>query len=298
MNWSIPAKTFLVGEYAALSGASAVILTTAPCFKLAAVNNIEETVIHPESPAGRWWRSFAERSLHLSWFDPYRGLGGLGASSAQFVGAYLASCSIEKKTPSTADMLEVYYQCAWQGQGLRPSGYDVLAQASHACVYINKQQETIECYDWVFEDISFLLVHTGKKLATHHHLQAVELPDVVRPLSAIADEAKLALEEADSQRMVYAVNAYYQRLSNFNLMADHSIKMLKVLQSQVNILAAKGCGAMGADVLLLIIENKEKSEIIKQLAANGWNILANEENLHRGNALVKNNPQKRLEILS
>ena len=32
ITWKIPAKTFLVGEYAALTGACAIVLTTKPCF--------------------------------------------------------------------------------------------------------------------------------------------------------------------------------------------------------------------------------------------------------------------------
>ena len=38
MKWRIPAKTFLLGEYAAVAGESAIVLTTSPCFELSLAN--------------------------------------------------------------------------------------------------------------------------------------------------------------------------------------------------------------------------------------------------------------------
>ena len=52
-TWSIPAKTFLVGEYAALKEQSAILLTTTPCFELRLTSQPGLHGIHPQSPAGR-----------------------------------------------------------------------------------------------------------------------------------------------------------------------------------------------------------------------------------------------------
>ena len=56
MKWFIPAKTFLLGEYAALAEASAIILTTTPCFELSLSSKKGLSGIHPKSPAGLWWQ--------------------------------------------------------------------------------------------------------------------------------------------------------------------------------------------------------------------------------------------------
>lgn len=162
MKWSIPAKTFLLGEYAAVMEESAIVLTTSPCFELSLNHHAELSGIHPESPAGQLWQRKKQGDYGLSWFDPYQGRGGLGASSAQFIGAYLACSNSLHASPSADDLLNAYFEYAWNGEGLRPSGYDVLAQAKHGCVYINRRKHIIECYQWAFADIGFILLHSGK----------------------------------------------------------------------------------------------------------------------------------------
>ncbi len=63
------------------------------------------------------------------------------------------------------------------------------------------------------------------------------------------------------------------------------------------ILAAKGCGAMGADVLLLIVERKARDLTHSHLVAEGWTVLASSYNLYRESALLKNSHHEVLEIL-
>lgn len=296
MKWRIPAKTFLLGEYAAVAGASAIVLTTSPCFELSFSKDGKMQGIHPDSPAGQW-AYHRMPAQGLLWHDPYQGKGGLGASSAQFLGAYLASCHLLHVTPNRKALLDAYYQSSWRGEGLKPSGYDVLAQSQNRCVYINRQNKIIQSYDWCFKDISFLLLHSGQKLATHYHLQRMTLPNAINQLSVIAESAKDAFEEINSEKLLDAVNAYQQQLANLNLVAPHSMQHLQAFKSQPDILAAKGCGALGADVLLLIVASDCLKAKMNNLAAEGWTILATSDDLYAGRALMKNNPHKTLEIL-
>lgn len=227
MKWSIPAKTFLLGEYAALAEASALLLMTAPCFDLTLTTQEKLAGIHPESPAGLWWLQ-QNLGQGLLWHDPYAGRGGLGASSAQFLASYLAGCFINDTAPDLNKMLGAYYESSWYGKGLRPSGYDVIAQSQQGCVYINKQQKKIKSYDWPFQDLSFFLIHTGVKLATHHHLQdsTLPLPDQIDYLSFLVDEAKQAFEQNDSTKLITVINSYHQKLTELNLVAEHSLKFI------------------------------------------------------------------------
>ncbi|CDZ77819.1 mevalonate kinase [Legionella massiliensis] len=297
MKWRIPAKTFLLGEYAAVAGAPAIVLTTSPCFELAFTDDTKVQGIHPESPAGQWWTHHRIPSRGLVWRDPYDGKGGLGASSAQFLGVYLASCRLLQVVPSKKALLDAYYQCAWQGEGLKPSGYDLLAQSQNGCVYIDREQHIIKSYDWVFKDISFLLLHSGQKLATHYHLKNIRLPNSINQLSATVELAHDAFEQADSEKLVQAVNSYEQQLSSLGLVAPHSQEHIRTFNSQADVLAAKGCGALGADVLLLIIPSAGLKAKVKNLAAEGWTVLATSEDLYAGRTLMKNKPHKTLEIL-
>lgn len=298
MKWRIPAKTFLVGEYAAIAGASAIILTTTPCFELRLVDYDNKAYgIHPDSPAGQWWAHHRLHSQGLIWQDPYQGQGGLGASSAQFLAVYLASCRALRVQPNHKALLDAYYQCAWRGEGLKPSGYDLWAQSQNRCVYINREQHLIKSYGWPFKDLAFLLLHSGQKLATHYHLKNARLPDSIAQLAATVELARSAFEQVDSDKLVQAVNNYEQQLAGLGLVASYTQEHIRYFNAQPDIFAAKGCGALGADVLLLIVSKSCLKIKVENLASEGWTILATSEDLYTGRALIKNKTKKILEIL-
>ena len=280
MKWSIPAKTFLLGEYAAILGAPAIVVTTTPCFELSLTDLPGLHGIHPDSPAGRWWTQNGQSNVGLQWYDPYEGCGGMGASSAQFIGAYHASMSVHKKRASQEEMFAAYMQYAWSGEGLRPSGYDVMAQWLSGCVYLDRGHAICQLLSWPFPDLAFLLLHTGTKLATHHHLQSMELPSQVGLLGSIVDLAKGAFERADSHCLIDAVNAYHQQLTQMDLVALHSLQYITLFQQQADVLAVKGCGAMGADVLLLLVSKTRLSSVKDNLSTMHWRILATSESLY------------------
>ena len=285
-TWSIPAKTFLVGEYAAIAGAPAILLTTAPCFEITLSDIPGLHGIHPESPAGRLWETFSPLDVGLTWHDPYHGSGGMGASSAQFLGAYLASMRVQKKAANQEELLETYRRHAWHGNGLRPSGYDVLAQSQQGCVYIDKQKALCHTFSWPFPDLAFILLHTGKKLATHAHLKTRDLPSQVSSLANIVDRAKNAFLRADSQRLIDSVNDYHCQLEHMDFVAEHSLNAMASFRELPDVLAVKGCGAMGADVILMLVPARREEAMCHQLITKGWSILATNTNLYTGQALI------------
>ena len=123
-SWEVPSKTFLVGEYIALSGHPAVLLTTTPCFKVQQIAEPKLINIHPLSPAGRLWND-AHCDFGLSFEDPYQGMGGMGASTAQFIGVFQALNHQLSGEREEQALLEQYEQYAWSGKGRKPSGYDL-----------------------------------------------------------------------------------------------------------------------------------------------------------------------------
>jgi mevalonate kinase len=304
MKWHIPAKTFLLGEYAAVREGSALLVTTSPHFEISLGEDEARTdstnprtvtsetellskAIHPQSPAGLWWH-YQQTTKTLHWHDPYHGRGGLGASSAQFIGSYLASCFFKKIPPSIEDMLEAYYQCAWNGQGLRPSGYDLIAQTLYGCVYINKQKQHIKTYHWPFNDISFLLVHTGVKLATHHHLQKAAIPQDTNHLSVLVDKAMDAFKHSTSHLLIECINNYHLELAKINLVAEHTLDLITQLKNYPEVLAAKGCGALGADILLIITTPQHRDSLSNKLSRQNKIIVASDRDLskERENILI------------
>lgn len=286
MKWRIPAKTFLLGEYSALAENSAIVINTAPYFELSWGDDKSSCIIHPESPAGIWWQQHNQSLAKLVWRDPYKGIGGLGASSAQFLATYLATCTLQDLIPSIDDMLEAYYQCAYTGKGLRPSGYDVIAQSKQGCVFINRKNNCIQSYNWPFHDLAFFLVHTGVKLATHHHLQERTLPCQVDDLSAIVDEAHQAFQKKDDMQLVKAINQYHCKLLELNLVSKHSLSLIEEFRSYPEVIGIKGCGALGADVLLVLTTKKQASTLKQKLFLKNSLILATEANVATNNLSI------------
>ena len=197
----------------------------------------------------------------------------------------LASCQFLRIAPNHDALLDAYYQCAWRGEGLKPSGYDLIAQSQHRCVYMNREQKIIKSYEWPFKDIAFLILHSGQKLATHYHLRNLNLPSSIKQLSATVELAQAAFEQMNSEKLVKAVNTYHQQLANLHLVAPHSMEYIQLFNSQPEVLAAKGCGALGADVILLIVPSNCLKLKHKTLTREGWTVLATSENLYNGRCI-------------
>ncbi|STX29798.1 Uncharacterised protein [Legionella beliardensis] len=286
MKWQIPAKTFLVGEYIALAQAPAILVTTKPCFNFS-LQERGNSSIHPDSPAGRFWVKSGHTLNQIHWQDPYLGRGGLGASSAQFIGAYLASCYLKKIPAEGQALLTGYYQHAWRGEGVKPSGYDIIAQAQHGCVYIDQKNNQLHCYDWAFKDISFVLLHTGNKLATHHHLQEIKLPNSLNELPKLVEQAETAFIENNSAKLITAINSYQHELTKLNLVAPTTLQLLKLFKTNPDVLAIKGCGALGMDVLLLIIPSDKLMTLCNFFKEEHWTVLATNKELYQSKDLVE-----------
>ncbi|HVT63299.1 MAG TPA: hypothetical protein VHD33_07435 [Legionellaceae bacterium] len=281
MLWTVPAKTFLVGEYAALRNQSAIILNTAPHFELKQIATPGLQGIHPDSPAGRWWSQAAMPDLGLVWHDPYQGLGGLGASSAQFLCVYQAWAAYRHLAVEPGQLLDDYQSLVGNEGGLVPSGYDVLAQYLQGhCVYLNRQDNVYRNYIWPFKDLSYILIHTQQKLATHTHLKTLDFTNAVEPLAAIVEQAKSAFDLGDGHMIVEAINHYHELLHHNGWVAAHTLTFIERIKSDINPLAIKGCGAMGADVILIIVPQSRIKECLQRLIAAHWLILTSSASLH------------------
>jgi mevalonate kinase len=106
-------------------------------------------------------------------------------------------------------------------------------------------------------------------------------------LSVIVDRAKDAFLAADSQVLIDAVNSYHQQLTELNLVAEYSLQHVADFRKQADVLAAKGCGALGADVLFLLVPIKKQQSMRDQLTALGWNILATSDDLYSNSPLIE-----------
>ena len=200
-------------------------------------------------------------------------MGGFGASSAQFLGAFYAQAFLKKKIVTDDELLDAYFTCAWQGKGVRPSGYDVLAQHMQGCVYLHREKNEALSFEWPFTDISFELIHTRHKLPTHHHLVELSLPEAMGQLARLVLSAKHSFLTVDAEQLIDAVNDYYEQLNEMHLVAEHTISMINQLKKDPDVLAIKGCGALGADVLLILTPTVSRKTLRKRLLKQGYNIV-------------------------
>lgn len=275
MKWLFPAKTFLVGEYVALQGGPALVLTTTPYFQVILEKGNAACDFPINSPAYNLWQDdLSSHDYILHWQDPYRGLGGMGASSAQFLGAYYARSYIKNHPVLPAELLATYFKYAWNGEGIAPSGYDVIAQSMHDCVYIDGHSKTYEIFVWPFADLGYILLHTGKKQATHAYLQSLDELGDLNNLVSISKKACEACKKENSSNFINAINDYYLTLCQLNLVAQHTLDMIEVLKREKDILAVKGCGALGSDILLLLVAQDKLANKLTELKDAEYNVVA------------------------
>ena len=268
---SAPGKTFLVGEYLALVGGPSILLATQPQFVFTedVTDDEEAAPVHPfapQSPAGKFItrhdRDF--RGLKFQFQDPHVGAGGLGASSAQWAFVYALKYGVPANDEAIASMLEEYRQCAWNGEGVAPSGADVVAQMNGGVTCFDGREFKTQTLGWNFEKLSFTLIRTGVKLATHEHLKRHQAApqDILR---ACVGEAREAFASRNEDLLVAAVARYASALFDTGRTAPHTVAILEKLLSEPWVRAAKGCGAMGADVVL-ILHNSEDAPRAREWA--------------------------------
>lgn len=280
---SAPSKTFLVGEYIALSGGPTLILNTLPRFELIA--NITQTNtpckqqgIRISSPAGKFLKSFSQQFIgyQLSFKDPHKKAGGFGASSAQFAMVYVMQniFSKQKKVSfNISALLQQYLQCNLLGNGPAPSGADVIAQILGHISFYYYQQQQIEQFNWPFDKIDFCLIRTGQKIATHQHLAKLDIDTInMSELVDISLQTYQAIQQNHDKQFVTGIQQYGDLLDKLELVAPHTQQMLFQIKQNPHVLATKGCGAMGADVILIIFESQQRDFVFEWLNHQSFDI--------------------------
>lgn len=253
-----PSKTFLLGEYVALSGGPTLLIATEPVFSLHIdTAKMEKPIFADQSPAGKLWQQHKAQlsQTKMTFHDPYAGLGGFGASGAEFI---LLARYLGWQDPW--QLWQLYRTYAAQENSI-PSGADIMLQAVGGLVYFHAQQQQLEKRLWPFPELSIALIHTGKKLATHTHLQSLAQKDF-SILHQIIENAYQALKTPSADLFINAIKDYAKNLLILDLVASHTKILLKQLEQQPLVLASKGCGALGSDVVLAIIATATKDQFI------------------------------------
>lgn len=281
-NISFPSKTFLIGEYAVLEGAPAVLLNTKPRFSFSITEGKGKNDFHPESPAGQWLNRHPEilESFSIEYQDPYEGKGGFGFSSAQFNLVYLLKETLEGKTFEGSDLLkmwEAYRSLNFKNQ--KPSGADVISQwLGGVCLFSFDPFET-HSIRWPFPELDFFLIRTEIKLNTWEHLSSIKKENFTR-LSLIVKKAIACMDQSDKEGFISALNEYTVELQKQGLVHQNTESFLDKMRGIKKVMTAKGCGAMGAEVVVVFFDPKDREEV--RVSLKETNIIANSNNLDSG----------------
>lgn len=267
MKYLIPSKTFLMGEHYALEHGRALIAVHSPCFLFSAEElqlANQKSSFHEKSPAGRLlFMSSSLLQYKMDFQDPHKGAGGFGGSTAEFLGVYATqkkrqSMNEMNSSEGLRELLNTYFKCL----DTQASGLDLLAQtqvpnqvclvdASHAAI-------SLRSFKWAFPDIQVEIYKTPLKVKTHEVLSRnIEKPVEKRFAQEFAPliEMAKAFEEQSSQGFVAAIKQGYHELFSRDLVCKPTVELCTHLAAQQGVLAVKGCGALGADTLLLVTES-------------------------------------------
>lgn len=279
LNITVPSKTFLLGEYAVLKGAPALILTTEKYFNLIVnssnTNKLMVNGIHPDSPSGKLIKKheFFYKNFDLKFEDPYQGMGGLGASSAQFLMLY-ALYKFENNDPiGSESLLKDYLEMSWNGQGIAPSGADIIAQLHGGVCCYQKSENKVQVFQWPFHHLNYFLLHTGNKLATHHHLAQLKQFNAEK-LIDISYKSIESFRQENDVLFIQTIQNYAHALREENLVAEKTLTLCQMLLQNPDILAVKGCGALGSDIIFGLFEKIKNDSVLAYLEKNYLKIIA------------------------
>lgn len=333
----IPGKTFLVGEYLALAGGPSVVAMTRPCFDFSwslvpkPPQEVRDAAriqhgFHAESPAGRLLNELKHQkssslAYSITFQDPHFGKGGLGASTAEFIGAWVfeqwvSSASFRERFDETGrwdfvellpnhlnevaplwnsdrvgsgrfrDLLDRYFHYVKAG-----SGADLVSQVAGSIAVWDGVQDQMRRFTWPFSDLSITLLKTGRKLATHVHLEASGRGSTrefgldssfEEDMREWVKEAIQSLATSDADRFVASVRGTGRLLADSGRLAPHSQNILDQLSDVSMVRAAKGCGAMGSDVILVLHDPGDSSvKFLDKFAdANDLTFAGSQSDLH------------------
>lgn len=268
-DFSCGAKTFLFGEYAALVQGPAVLVSTSPRLNLHVSIFSEELPLQAKA-SGRFAESVTyflhSESLAAKLVGNERveieiekkkiPLNGLGVSTAEYLAlwSYYQHQAGQLSSQFTSEDLETYR--ALSTLKVKPSGYDLIAQALGGVVQIQKNGNglAIASTEWPFENLGFLLCYTHKKMQTHTHLNdlAHEEKDLLC-LSQCSSETLTAFQSKSEAGFIKGIKKFQEELERQNKVSAHTLEVLQHFfadqRASPLIEAAKGCGAMGADVI-------------------------------------------------
>jgi mevalonate kinase len=280
--FKVPGKVFILGEYAVLSGLPAVVATVSPCFTMA-LGVSDGQQFAPQSPAGRllaYAREQGAPELQFSFNDPYNGAGGFGASTAQFALLYRAYAEVLGWPCDWFSVWSLYRRLSSVGvAGALPSGADLIAQWQGGVIHYDGAicEDVSSLFDWSSVLVFSATAQAGRKVATHEHLAGLTAERVRKigaDLEPVLKNGIAAIRAGDVRGLGGAVRSYAEVLASHGCELSAAREDRLAISTLPGVVAVKGCGALLADTVLVLLESElvDPAPILKEAAARGLNL--------------------------
>lgn len=138
----------------------------------------------------------------------------------------------------------------------KASGADLVSQIAGGVAVWDRNKQVMRKLGWPFDGLKLSLLKTGRKIRTHEHLKTAGPlgRDARAEMGLWVEDAIQAVALADADRLIAAVRGVGKVLELQGLVAEHTLQALRDLADIAGVRAAKGCGAMGADVIAVLHE--------------------------------------------
>lgn len=261
-NILIPSKTFILGEYSVLSQGKALLLAHEPYFILS-------NTIKSNSPNSHPILDDLDSSQSMyNFIDPHQGKGGFGASSAIVLGY---SQLTQPNSLKAAWALNQHYHP-------NGSGADIICQYAGGLTSVNVNDQTFHHLS-LPENLDCIVLRSGIKIPTHTHLHDLKKRDFTE-LSLLI-EPIINKKNLLEHELIDTIQRYESLLRKMTLRSPAVIPMIDWVQSVPEVIAAKGCGALGADVIIAICQRRDYKQVASKLAEK-FEIIANLDQIGAG----------------
>lgn len=271
IKFSIPGKTFICGEYGALFAGASLVLTTHPNFDFLAQPGSGQHPFHVLSPAGLYIQkniSFFQQ-FDLKFQSPQNQSGGFGGSTAEFIGCYLLKnfhsdfvlqkpvdiLAKENKSHGFVRQAWREYRELFADKSIPPSGVDLIAQMLGGLIFVHEQK--IGSIDWPFLDKNILLFKTKNKIATHTHLEDIEVSlEKVSQIQSISLKIVEAIQDKKWTDFMSWQKQLKIEMQKQNWLHSQTLQSLEWIEGFKGVDGARGCGSLGADVIAVFVDLK------------------------------------------
>jgi len=260
VSFNIPGKTFLLGEYVALTGGPSLVASTSPNFEVDFFPGEGQHPFHQDSPAGKFIAGHAAffKNFDIEFYDPYE-TGGFGASTAQFIAVagiqkkyddIVAQKPFNFKNPIVALDIWNTYRELFADQDVPPSGADLIAQIVGGISSFRADRREWEKIEWPFQNVGPSFYKTPFKINTHEHLADLRLQELpIAALTECVEHAIAAIKKED-------FSTYKEECRKFLVIQEGAGLLTPDVRAEIigaakapGVSLVRGCGALGADVV-------------------------------------------------